>query len=277
MASASTIAAPKAAATAAPKASSTAVPAFRTAVNAAMRAAQLSQTAKTPSDWQAIVQSWELAIAQMKAVPASDSNAAIAQRKAVEYSKNLAYARRNASNAAAKPAKPIAVTAARPGQSVSAKQRIVVQQATPPRDAWNLLQLPLLGLQTNPWLGKGAIVLLASGGLVALLTLEVKPSRARAKSSRGASRGAQSGPRFFDNLGNGLSGLLAQLGNVPLQPSPMPLKSDKVQRKLFRKLVALTQDEATAVRLIKGYLQRHPEHSMDWCCEKAISDLQQSA
>jgi hypothetical protein len=256
-------------------------PAFRAAVNAAMQAAQLSQTAKTAQDWQTIVQAWELAIAQMNAVPPSDSNATIAQGKAVEYSKNLDYARQALARQApavrpSSPTIPNNKTAAKPHQAQPAKtKQHVVQQSLTANPLPALLQVPLQSLQTNPWLGKGSIVLAAATGLVGLLTLEMKPKRARKTSSSRRDREAEN--IFFTNIGKGVSGVLAQLGDLPLQPSPGPLKSDKVQRKLFRKLVLLAKDEATAVRLIKGYLQRHPEHSMDWCCEKAILDLQQSA
>jgi hypothetical protein len=266
----------------APQASTAKTTAFRTAVNAAMHAAQLSQTAKTASDWQQIVDSWELAIAQMKSVPASDSNAAIAQRKAVEYTKNLNYARQALAHQSQPTPHQPATNATPPtnhppkASKTKANQTTqhVVQQGLTANPFPALLQGPLQSLQTNPWLGKSSIVLAAATGLIGLLTLEMKPKRARKNSSR---RDREAENIFFSNIGKGVSGVLAQLGDLPLQPSPGPLKSDKVQRKLFRKLVLLAKDEATAVRLIKGYLQRHPEHSMDWCCEKAILDLQQSA
>lgn len=256
---------------------------FRDAVNAAMLAAQLTQTAKTSQDWQTIVQSWELAIAKMKAVPASDSHAAIAQRKAIEYTKNLDYARRalarqpkaTLSQPATQPSNPTAPSKPKASKPKTSKPKPqIVQQDLTTNSIPALLQAPLKSIQANPWLGKGAIVLAAATGLIGLLTLEMKPKRARKSSSSRRDREAEN--IFFSNIGKGLSGILAQVGNLPLQPSPGPLKSDKVQRKLFRKLVLLAKDEATAVRLIKGYLQRHPEHSMDWCCEKAILDLQQS-
>jgi hypothetical protein len=259
---------------------------FRDAVNAAMRAAQLTQTAKTSQDWQAIVQSWELAIAKMKAVPANDSNAAVAQRKAIEYTKNLDYARQALARQANAASQPTTQTSqSQTSQSQTSQSQTsnpkpskpkpqIVQQDLTANSIPALLQAPLKSIQANPWLGKGAIVLAAATGLISLLTLEMKPKRARKRGSSRRDREAEN--VFFSNIGKGLSGVLAQVGNLPLQPSPGPLKSDKVQRKLFRKLVLLAKDEATAVRLIKSYLQRHPEHSMDWCCEKAIIDLQQS-
>lgn len=42
---------------------------------------------------------------------------------------------------------------------------------------------------------------------------------------------------------------------------------------LWNKLVGLTKDEKTAVRLLKTVCMNHPSQSVDWCCEKAIRDL----
>lgn len=278
---------PSAQATAASPAVARTSSAFRDAVNAAMKAAQLTQTAKTARDWQAIVQSWEQAIGHMKNVPIGDKNYGIAQRKAVEYGNNLNYARLALANQrqAASSSPSTGSQATRPkangtqanGVKANAAkgQQTLVMQTTATNPLPALFQVPLKSLQTNPWPVRGAIVLVGAAGLVGLLTLEPKPARARQASRQDRHRDRETS--FFTNLGGGVSGILAQLGNIPLQPSPVPLKSDKVQRKLFRKLVMLTKDEATAVRLIKGYLQRHPEHSMDWCCEKAIMDLQRGA
>ncbi len=46
----------------------------------------------------------------------------------------------------------------------------------------------------------------------------------------------------------------------------------KVQRKVYRRLLAVTPDEGVAIQLLKVYLARHPDHSADWCCEKAIEE-----
>ena len=69
---------------------------FQSAVNQAMDAATLTQTASTPEDWQQVAKAWENAIALMKSVPPSHPRYSIAQQKAVEYQPNLTYAQNNA-------------------------------------------------------------------------------------------------------------------------------------------------------------------------------------
>ncbi len=65
---------------------------FRDAVNAATQASQLTQTASTKEEWQAVADGWQQAMTLMQQVPASDPNYAIAQDRAVGYQPNLAYA-----------------------------------------------------------------------------------------------------------------------------------------------------------------------------------------
>ncbi|MEP0855976.1 hypothetical protein [Trichocoleus sp. DQ-U1] len=71
---------------------------FQQAVNKAMKAAKLTQTAQFKADWDAIVSQWQEAIALMKAVPLESANYQVAQKKAVEYQSNLAYAKQRAAN-----------------------------------------------------------------------------------------------------------------------------------------------------------------------------------
>jgi len=66
------------------------------AVSKALAASNAVQKAKTPEEWQKVVTLWEEAIDLMKKVPQSDTNYALAQQKAVEYEKNLTYAKGNA-------------------------------------------------------------------------------------------------------------------------------------------------------------------------------------
>lgn len=68
---------------------------FRDAVNTAMAAADLTQTAKTGADWQVVADTWSQAIDLMQQVPNSHPRYAVAQAKAVEYQTNLAYAQEN--------------------------------------------------------------------------------------------------------------------------------------------------------------------------------------
>ncbi|MBN3907400.1 MAG: hypothetical protein HWQ35_12795 [Nostoc sp. NMS1] len=69
---------------------------FREAVNQAISAAKLTQSAKSPDEWKTVVSQWETAIALMKSVPSYSPNYAIAQQKIIEYQKNLNYAQKNA-------------------------------------------------------------------------------------------------------------------------------------------------------------------------------------
>ncbi|MFN6536805.1 MAG: hypothetical protein RM021_010580 [Nostoc sp. EkiNYC01] len=68
---------------------------FREAVNKAINAANLTQSAKSPDEWKTVVSEWQGAIALMKNVPSSSPNYAIAQQKIIEYQKNLTYAQKN--------------------------------------------------------------------------------------------------------------------------------------------------------------------------------------
>ncbi|HBE19356.1 MAG TPA: hypothetical protein DEG17_23580 [Cyanobacteria bacterium UBA11149] len=69
---------------------------FREAVNKAISAAQLTQSAKSKAQWNQVANEWESAIAFMETVPESSPNYAIAQKKAIEYQENLDYAKRAA-------------------------------------------------------------------------------------------------------------------------------------------------------------------------------------
>ncbi|MEH2290810.1 hypothetical protein [Nostoc sp.] len=68
---------------------------FREAVNKAINAANLTQSAKSPDEWKTVVSQWQAAIALMKAVPSSSQNYIVAQQKISEYQRNLNYAEKN--------------------------------------------------------------------------------------------------------------------------------------------------------------------------------------
>ena len=66
---------------------------FRDAVNTALAATELNETAETTEDWRAVAVQWTRAIELMKAVPKSHEKYDVAQQRALEaYPKNLAYA-----------------------------------------------------------------------------------------------------------------------------------------------------------------------------------------
>lgn len=71
---------------------------FREAVNKAISASKLVQSAKTEADWNEAASQWQEAIDLMHTVPQSHPNHQLAQKKAVEYEKNLKYAQDSALN-----------------------------------------------------------------------------------------------------------------------------------------------------------------------------------
>ena len=64
---------------------------FREAVNSALAAASLTQTARYKEEWETISALWIEAIDLMKAVSSESPYYATAQQKILEYSANLAY------------------------------------------------------------------------------------------------------------------------------------------------------------------------------------------
>ncbi|MEM9006424.1 MAG: hypothetical protein AAGE59_23220 [Cyanobacteria bacterium P01_F01_bin.86] len=68
---------------------------FQSALDLAMEAAELTQTATTPQDWTLVANLWKDAITILDSIPESDPNHAIAEAKAAEYRDNLAYAESN--------------------------------------------------------------------------------------------------------------------------------------------------------------------------------------
>lgn len=73
--------------------------AFRWAVNRAMSAAELTQTAQSPEEWQQVTTWWEDAIQLMRVVPISDAKYRVAVEKITEYQNNLNYAQSQFSSA----------------------------------------------------------------------------------------------------------------------------------------------------------------------------------
>lgn len=67
--------------------------AFRQGVNAAMKAATLTQSASTQAQWQTVESWWSEAIALMEAVPDQSPDRPVAEQKAIEYQTNWSYAR----------------------------------------------------------------------------------------------------------------------------------------------------------------------------------------
>lgn len=54
--------------------------------------ASLVKLLHSPEEWNVVVNEWQSAIDMMKSTPSSDPNYEIAQKKVIEYQKNLNYA-----------------------------------------------------------------------------------------------------------------------------------------------------------------------------------------
>lgn len=65
---------------------------FRDAVNQAIKASDLTQTAQTAEEWQEVVDAWNAAITGMEDVPETHEQSDLAREKALEYRQNLNYA-----------------------------------------------------------------------------------------------------------------------------------------------------------------------------------------
>ena len=78
--------------------------AFRWAVNRAMSAAELTQTAHSIKEWQQVSDWWQEAIQLMETVPSSDKRHDVAVAKVSEYRTNLQYAQKQAQEASNQPA-----------------------------------------------------------------------------------------------------------------------------------------------------------------------------
>lgn len=74
--------------------------AFRWGVNRATSAAELTQTARSPREWQQVVNWWQEAIEFMESVPVSNQNYAVARDRVGAYRNNLQYAEQQAKTAA---------------------------------------------------------------------------------------------------------------------------------------------------------------------------------
>jgi hypothetical protein len=64
-------------------------------VNAAINAANLTQTATSLPEWQQVVNNWQQAIKLMQTIPVSSIHYPVAQKKMIEYQHNLHYAHKN--------------------------------------------------------------------------------------------------------------------------------------------------------------------------------------
>jgi hypothetical protein len=71
---------------------------FYDAITQATKAANLTQTAQTPREWQQVSQFWINAIALLKSIPENHPQFTLATQKVKEYESNLNYSRKNSEN-----------------------------------------------------------------------------------------------------------------------------------------------------------------------------------
>ncbi|MEL7034753.1 MAG: hypothetical protein AAFO04_03925 [Cyanobacteria bacterium J06592_8] len=69
---------------------------FDESVRFALRGSNLAQTAKTKQQWDEVARNWVQAVAWMQAVPPNSSKRTFAEKKVVEYMRNLAYSQQQA-------------------------------------------------------------------------------------------------------------------------------------------------------------------------------------
>ncbi|MEG4008847.1 hypothetical protein QUA41_24220 [Microcoleus sp. Pol11C1] len=70
---------------------------FTEAVNFATQASNLAQSANSKQDWDEVAALWVQAVAWMQAVPAGSPRRAFAEKKVIEYMRNLVYSQQQAS------------------------------------------------------------------------------------------------------------------------------------------------------------------------------------
>jgi hypothetical protein len=119
---------------------------FRHAVNQAMRAAVLTQSAKTVEQWKGVEQHWLAAISFMRAVPDSSDKLAVARQKVVEYGRNLTYAQQK--KISLQKAKLVASTHAAPKSSGLAQGQPAKISGTTPLAVGDRVADPILSGQS---------------------------------------------------------------------------------------------------------------------------------
>lgn len=94
------------------------------ALDTAIGAAAIAQSAVSPDDWKLVANQWQQAITTLNSIPATNPQKALAEKKIAEYQRNLTYAKQQIANSIKAPAstlvtsQPITPTAA-PSQSTT--------------------------------------------------------------------------------------------------------------------------------------------------------------
>ncbi len=247
---------------------------FREAVNAAMAAAVAAQTAQTPQQWATVATTWNKAVTHMKAVAPDHPRHGTAQQKATEYSKNFDYARQNAGAAFAiqQPA-----TAAQ-SSSNSLLDDLPATEAFNDAEAWWLSHASNWGM----WF-KLLLTLGGAGALIFLLTLEPGEwwgnEKKTGPGSKISNRSRNGNPPWHRRAMQEVQKFLEVKGWLQSGPEYKTQTNrpvQRVQRKLYRELLNLTQDEQAAIGLLKASMQKHPRKPVNWCCEQVIKELRQN-
>lgn len=250
---------------------------FYDAVNAAMAAAVAAQTAQTPQEWARVAGSWQTAVVNMKAVAPDHPRYATAQQKATEYSKNFDYARKNAGSA---------FVAQQPATTMTHQTAATTAEVTPAQGNGEVqsaeTQSPNAATETSKSKGLSSLwlkLLLTLGGsavLIFILTLEPgqwfgeqeeeQKKVEKDDASQGWHRRAiKEVQKFLEVKG--------WINSPPQYKLTDARPVQRVQRKLYRELLSLTQDEQAAIGLIKDSMRRHPRKPVNWCCEQVIKEL----
>ena len=252
---------------------------FREAVNAATAAANLTQTAQTSQEWAMVAGHWQRAIANMKAVPADHPRHSLAQQKAQEYGSNFTYAQTNAGGTVAQSVQPPT-----PGKGDAAGSTTsTVETSSPtlvasvPASVSGGAIAPVQTLPQSAWLkiiltllGGGALAFVLSAGSMGLSKSDAKempppPPKLKQNMPWGV---------IFANAVHDLWEMQPFFKSERVYKMTAATSAHKLQRKLYRRLLSLTDDQAMAMQLIKENLRRHPRQSVNWCCEQAIKDLE---
>lgn len=87
---------------------------FPEAMDIAMSAATITQSAISPDDWKLVAKQWQSAIALLTSVPTSHPKKQLATQKITEYQRNLAYAQQQAVRSAQPKPSPTSPVASQP-------------------------------------------------------------------------------------------------------------------------------------------------------------------
>ncbi|MEQ8999972.1 MAG: hypothetical protein RID53_26095 [Coleofasciculus sp. B1-GNL1-01] len=95
---------------------------FSQALDTAMSAATITQSAVSPDDWNLVVNRWQEAIALLEKTPSSHPKKQLASQKIDEYQRNLAYAKQQSVKSSQPKPSPKIIVASQPSATTSSSQ-----------------------------------------------------------------------------------------------------------------------------------------------------------